>query len=505
MAIFLGIDNGGTKIKAGLYREDGTEIAVFSMDSPSIHPRFGFAERDMELLWNTNCQIIKGVLQTSGIDPHDITGVACCGHGKGLYLWGTDDAPVGNGILSTDNRAWKYPIHWRANGTDAAASQYSCQHIVACQPAPLLNWVEAHHPDAPGKTQWIFSCKDYIRFRLTGRAYAELTDCSGNGLLDLRSGTYSEPLLELLNISRWKHALPPLCGPLEVAGTITAQAAAETGLIEGTPVAGGMFDIDASALAAGIVSTDHLCVVAGTWSINEYISPSPVLDGSIQMNSLYVLPGQFLIEESSSTSAGNLEWFINTILPELKQSGDIYSQLNCWVEEIAPSEDTPVFLPFLMGSNMHPLARSALVGVDNSHYRAHVIRSIYEGIVFSHRFHVDKLLRSRTVSPKSLRLTGGAANSRPWVQMFADVMGLPVEVVNANETGTLGCAIAASVATGFYPDALSAVHNMCHIGSPVQPRPEYRTAYERKYQRYLAVAQALESVWTGDREAENGD
>lgn len=179
-------------------------------------------------------------------------------------------------------------------------------------------------------------------------------------------------------------------------------------------------------------------MIAGTWSINEYLRREPVTDGRVLMNSLFALPEYYLIEESSATSAGNNEWFVRQLLPEVKEAAkeagrSVYDVMNEWVESIPPETFVPVFLPFLMASNVHPNAKGSFVGISVGHTRRHLLRSVYEGIAFCHRYHTEKLLATRTEPPKCIRLAGGAANSPVWTQMFADILQLPVQTVAANE------------------------------------------------------------------------
>ena len=133
----------------------------------------------MDEMWEANCRVIREVLKKAGLSGSDIRCAAVCGHGKGLYLWGTDGRPARNGIISTDNRAWRYPLEWERNGTAQWVFQRSCQHILSSQPVSLLAWLGEHEPDVLENTRWIFACKDYVRFRLTGEAFAERTDYSG--------------------------------------------------------------------------------------------------------------------------------------------------------------------------------------------------------------------------------------------------------------------------------------------------------------------------------------
>lgn len=499
MGYFLGIDNGGTMVKAVLFDPDGAALAGASRKLPMLVPEPGFTERDMEQLWQSNAQVIREAIERAGIDPAAIQGVAVTGHGKGLYLWGRDQRPVGHGIVSTDTRAWAYPARWAQDGTAARVFPRTCQSILACQPVSLLCWLREHRPGLLDRVQWIFACKDYIRFRLTGEAFAETTDYSGSSLMNLRERRFEPELLAEFGLEGLFSALPPLRDATELCGAVSAEAALATGLRAGTPVAGGMFDIDACAVAMDVTDERRLCVIAGTWGINEYLAREPVLDGSVLMNSLFCLPGYFLVEESSPTSAGNNEWFIDTFMGEEKaaaaaQGVPVYPLVNALAAQVAPDGQDIVFLPFLYGSNYDPRAKACLVGLESGHGRAEVVRAVFEGIAFTHLVHVEKLLRNRA-RPEAVRLAGGAAKSPVWAQIFADVFELPVETVETEELGTLGCAMAAAVATGACPDLAAAAQRMVRTKARIQPDPAASAIYRRKYQQYKQVVAALAPLW----------
>lgn len=500
MQYFIGLDNGGTITKAALIDRNGNEIHTASIPTKALTPHPGHMERDMDEMWEANCAVIRSLLQETGVQPSEIAAVGVCGHGKGLYLWGTDEKPVRNGILSSDNRAYRFSQKWKADGTEQAVFARSFQHIMACQPVALLAWLKENEPGVLEKTKWVFECKDYIRFRLTGEARAELTDYSGANLVNLRTKQYDPELLNLFGLGAILEKLPPLCASTEICGRVTAEASEKCGLTEGTPVIGGMFDIDACALALDVVDSSHICMIAGTWSINEYPSPAPILDGSVEMNSLFCLSPYYLVEESSATSAGNNEWFVKELLPEVKREAEregktIYDVLNAWVEEIPPEEFVPIFLPFLMASNVHPNAKGSLIGLMSAHTRKHLVRGVYEGIAFCHRYHLEKLLKTRSALPESIRLAGGVTRSAVWTQMFADVMQLPIEPVEVQEAGALGCAIAAAVAVGTHPTLDAAAAAMCKISPRVMPDPSKKQIYDRKYALYRSVIDCLDPLW----------
>lgn len=499
MAYFMGIDNGGTVTKVVIFDDTGAQIASASQKVPLLTPHAGFTERDMNVLWEANAQTIRQAIQNSALEPAQIKGIGCTGHGKGLYLWGKDGKPAYNGIVSTDARAWKFPEQWQKDGTADRVFEKTCQKILACQPVSLLNWFKEYEPAVLENVQWIFAVKDYIRFRLTGEAYAEKTDISGTNLLNLREANYDRVLLKEFGLEEFYEKVPPLRNAADNCGFVTKETAEMTGLCEGTPVAGGMFDIDACAIAMDITNEEHLCVIAGTWSINEYISRIPVLNKTIMMNSLYCIDGYYLVEECSPTSAGNNDWFIDMFLGEEKQRAqqlgkNVYDLINEMAQSVEPEEQDIIFLPYLFGSNYNPRAKACLIGLDSHHTRAQIVRAVYEGIALCHRVHVEKLLMNRD-RPSSVRLAGGVVNSQVWSQIFADVFNLPIEIIETKELGTLGCAMAAAVAAGFYTTFEEAAKHMVRIKCRLEPDEKAAAVFDRKFNRFVQTSEALDALW----------
>lgn len=499
MKYLVGIDNGGTFSKAAVFDEEGKQIAVASVPTVTITPRSGYTERDMDELWQVNAQAVRQAVEKSEIDPADIAGVSFSGHGKGLYMVDREGKPSYNGIISTDARAWEYVEKWEQDGTKEKVYEKTFQEILACQPVSILAWFRDNKPEVLERTRYIFAVKDYIRFMLTGEAYAEYTDFSGANLVNLTTKEYDRELLSYFGLEEIYDKLPPLRYSSDICGYVTEEASAQTLLPAGIPVAAGMFDVNACGIASGLSDENEMCMIAGTWSINEFIRKSPVTNGTVALNSMFCIPGYYLVEESSPTSAGNMEWFIRNLMSYEKaeakaQGGSVYDITNGWVEEIEPQDSDIVFLPFLNGSNEDALAKGTFIGLTAFHNKRHMLRAVYEGIVFSHYTHVRKLLKNRE-RPKSVRLSGGAANSDVWVQIFADVLQLPIDVIEDKELGAQGAAMAAGIAAGIYPDYQTAIEKTVRITRTVMPREEYAAVYEEKYARYRAVIEGLGPVW----------
>lgn len=499
MKYLMGIDNGGTFAKAAIFDENGKQICSAGVPVENLTPQPGYTERDMDVLWEVNARAVRHAIEKSKISPEDIAGVSFSGHGKGLYMVDREGRPVGNGILSTDTRAWAYVKQWEEDGRKEKVYEKTFQTILACQPVSLLAWFRDHRPEELERAAYIFAVKDYIRFKLTGEAFGEYTDFSGANLVNLTTQAYDRQLLELFGLEAVYDKLPPLRYSADICGYVTEEAGRQTLLPPGIPVAAGMFDVNACGIASGLSDEEQMCMIAGTWSINEFIRKTPVTNRTVDLNSMFCIPGYYLVEESSPTSAGNMEWFIRNLMGSEKEGaeaagGSVYDITNQWVASVEPWDSQVIFLPFLNGSNEDPLAKGTFVGLTAYHSKKHMLRAVYEGIVFSHVTHVKKLLKNRK-PPKSIRLSGGAANSDVWVQIFADALQLPVDVVENKEQGAQGAAMAAGIAAGIYRDYGDAVRRTVNITKTVMPRPEYREIYEKKYETYRAVIDGLKGVW----------
>ncbi len=346
----------------------------------------------------------------------------------------------------------------------------------AAQPAALLAWFKRHRPEVWQQIGYAFPCKDYIKYRLTGAVTSDYSDISGISLYDSRNRRFSPELLDLYGIGDILPALPQPVESHDIAGRVTREAAALTGLAEGTPVVGGMFDINASAVGAGVIDEGMLCIIAGTWSINEVVTRQPLLDKRLLMCTLFAVPGFWLVTDSSATSATNLEWFVSQFCYEETTTAaargvSVYEVCNEIVASLPPGGTDVIFHPFLFGSNVQANARAGFYGLGAWHTKAHVLRALYEGVVFGHLDHVNRL-KAAGAPISAARLTGGGARSTVWTQMFADALELPIEVPAASEIAALGAAIAAGIGVGVYRDYSDAIGRTVQIARRHEPRPD---------------------------------
>ncbi len=493
MDCFLGLDNGGSVTKAALFDSKGKELGVGSVNIAMKYPSPGFTERDIDMLWEANMEAIRIVLKKSGVNPEDIKGISVTGYGNGMIMIDEEGNALYDAIISTDSRAQDIVDGWYADGTFEKLFGYTKQSIWAAQPVSLLSWFKEHDPEVVKRTRWVLMVKDYIRYKLTGEVFAELSDYSGTNSVDLTTGTYNEEIFELLGLSDCMDKFPPLVLATDLCGSVTAEVAQQTGLKESTPVSGGLFDIHASCYASGITSEGMLSCVAGTWTINQMLSRTPSENIDIFMNSRSPIDGLTLVTEASPTSASNLEWFIKENMGLRKQEilgkgEDFYKY--CEEQMRSVTEDSELlFLPFLYGCNVKGNMKAAFWGLESWHEQRHMLKAIHEGILFSTRMHVERLCEGGK-KPTFCRLAGGPARSKYWVELYANVLQIPVEVVTVSEMGALGAAMTAAVATGYYPNMREAAQSMVTTGALIEPDSSIASTLDASYNRYVRLINA---------------
>ena len=497
---FIGLDNGGSVTKAGLFDQNGNEMAVASRLAQPIMPRAGYVERDSTRLFEANVECLREVLQKTGVNPADIKAVSVTGHGNGLYFVGFDGKPSYNGIISTDTRAAGHVTRLYESGVIHRLMAITNQNAWAGQVAPLLAWFKDNDKGVLDRSLYAFTCVDFVRYCLTGKAHGEITNISSANLMNQVTKQYDDEALSIFGISEYKRLLPPLCAPHEICGSITPEVAAQTGLICGTPVTGGLVDFAACPLATGVLSEEQLSLTTGTWAIGICLTPVPISDLDVLMTTQYPIEGLYSIMDGSMTSASNLEWFVQKMMPKEKQEAEaqgksVYQLCNEMVAGLEPEESPVVFLPYLYGTNVNADAKSCFIGVNYLHERAHLVRAIYEGVVFSAMMHVEKILKFRKELPKTVRISGGTARSKEWVQIYADALQMPIEVPDANELGAMGAAICAAVGVGEFATYEDAVKSFVRVKYVCQPNPEKKGIYQQKYELYKKLVHNMDELW----------
>lgn len=494
--LILGLDCGLTVTKAVLFDETGSPRSSAGERVSQESPRPRWVERDVEALWKASARAIRSALEQADADPQDVIGVGVTAHGDGLYLLDEEGNPTRPGILSLDSRAHTVTDRWETEGRSERILKVTGQLSAPLSPAPLLAWMSENEPEVVERTRWTLACKDVIKLRLTGEVSTDPTDAS-TSFCDVYAQTYTSEALAVYGLESYADMLPPVVGCTEVAGTVTSEAAELTGLAPGTPVVSGLHDVDASAIGMGCLEPGQLAMVAGTASINEVIADRPVTDPRWFARN-FVRYGQWMHMSLSLASAGNLEWFVQQLCQAdyeaAKARGeDPFAFVEREVAAVADDPSDVLFLPFLYGSPHGAAASGTFLGMRGWHNRGHLLRAVLEGVVFNHRTHVDALRDAFEI--REGRLTGGAARSRRWAQMFADSLNLTVLLTDTDESGALGAAMCAAVGTGLHDSLEEAAAASIRVTERLEPDADAHERLDEKYRHYRKVIDALEESW----------
>ncbi|MEQ8676792.1 MAG: FGGY-family carbohydrate kinase [Aggregatilineales bacterium] len=497
-AYLMGIDNGGTVSKVVIFDTSGNEIQSSSRKVVAEYPRAGWTEVDMVAVWEGTADAIQEALAQSGIAPRQILAIGNSAHGNGLYLLDKKGKPLRSAIMSLDTRAEAIVKQWNTEGISDTAWKQTFQQHWAAQPPALLAWLKLNETENYKRIGSVLLCKDYIKYCLTGQISSEYTDMSATNLFDLNRRGYANDLLELYGIADIDPALPQIVESHEQVGMVTASVAKRTGLLEGTPVVGGLFDVSATAVGSGVIHPGQACIIAGTWSINEVVTDKPIDDKQLFMNSIYTQKTNMVIE-ASATSASNLEWFVKNFCAdeqlEARERGiSVYEICNEKVAQLEAGSTNIIFHPFLFGSNVQASARAGFYGVAGWHTKDHMLRAIYEGVVYGHMSHIKKLIASG-IQLDMARFTGGAARSEVWSQMFADAIGIPMEVVDGEEMGARGAAMCAGIGIGVYDNYQDAVEKAVRVKRRYEPNPECASVYGERFIEHQNLVQVMQEAW----------
>ncbi|TIU38893.1 MAG: carbohydrate kinase, partial [Mesorhizobium sp.] len=247
----LGLDAGNTVIKAILFDLSGRELAFAARDGRSSMPKPGHVERDLDELWRNAVSVIGQCIAEAGIDAGEIVAIGCAGHGNGLYALDRTGAPL-IGIQSLDTRAVDIVAEWAKENVGDRTYAHCLQRPWAAQTPTLLAWLKRFSPALFASIGTVFLCKDFVVNRLTGARSSDSSDMSGCGLLQMQDRRYEPDLLAAYGLGDCMDLLPPVLESADIAGHVSAEVAALTGLRAGTPVVAGLFDVVASAVGSGV-------------------------------------------------------------------------------------------------------------------------------------------------------------------------------------------------------------------------------------------------------------
>ncbi|MBS1676494.1 MAG: xylulokinase [Actinobacteria bacterium] len=491
--MLLTFDAGTTGVKAALFSLEDGLVDSTVVGYPTHYATGGVVEQDPETWWDAAVDATRLLL--SGDRAAQVTGVAVSGQMMGALLLDRAGAPLRAAIIWADTRSQaECQVLEERVGTPAAYS-ITGHRLNSTYSLSKVMWVRRHEPAVWARAASIVQAKDFLALRLTGELGTDPSDASSTNAFDQRTSTWSAELLEAAEVDAG--LMPPVHPSTAVIGAVTRVAAAATGLPAGTPVVMGGGDGPCAAVGAGVTGPESgtYCYL-GTSSWVSVAADRPLHDPEMRtMTFNHVVPGRFVPTATMQAGGGSLEWAVETFAP-----GGGPTRYQDLLREAAGHEDAadlPLFLPHILGERSpywNPRARGAFVGLGRDHDRGHLIRAVLEGVAMNLR--TGLLAFADLGHPAtSVDVIGGGASSDLWLQILADVWGLPVRRRSlVEEANALGAALIAAVGTGLLPDFEGAAAQSTITGE-FHPRPEAHALLDRRYRLFLDAYRRLEPLF----------
>jgi xylulokinase len=491
-AYYLGVDVSTTSAKALLIDELGSVISSATSPLTSSMPQPLWSEQDPQDWWEGVVQSIVQALDQAGVDGKAIKAVGMTGQMHGLVLLDGDGQVLRPAILWNDQRTGAQCDEIRARLGFERLVQITGNNALTGFTAPKIMWVQQNEPEVYARARHILLPKDYVRFRLTNQYAMDKADGSGTLLFNLQQRSWSTEVLEALEIPMdW---LPPTYEGPQVTGYVSAEAAALTGLREGTPVIAGGGDQAAQAVGVGAVEPGIVALTLGTSGVVFATTQAAHVEPQGRLHAFcHAVPGTWHFMGVMLSAAGSLQWYRDTLAPH--ESFD---------ELLAPATGVPagceglLFLPYLTGERTphpDPLARGAFVGLTVRHTQPHLTRAVLEGVAFGLRDSFELIKTAGQVTVRQVRVSGGGAKSPLWRQILADVFNAELVTVNTTEGAAFGAALLAGVGAGAWSSVSEACQAVLRLTGSTQPQPSPSDFYEGQYQSYRLLYPALSSIF----------
>ncbi len=496
----LAHDLGTSGNKAALYREDGTPAASAVAAYATSYPRPGWAEQDSQDWWRAVCDSTRELMEKAGIAPREVCCVSFSGQMMGCLPVDRQGTPLRPAIIWADTRASGQEQEIIRKAGMERIYQITGHRASASYSAAKLLWIRENQPEIYEKTYKMLQAKDFLLCRLTGRFVTDYSDAGGTNLFDIREKKWSAEICHALDIPM--ELLPKPLVSAQVAGRLTAEAAASCGLLEGTAVVTGGGDGSCACVGAGAVEPGDSYCVLGSSSWISTVDGEPVFDEKMRtFNWVHLDPALYTPCGTMQAAGLSYGWYRDAFCQEEKriarETGEsLYDLLERGMEDTGPGAGGLLYLPYLLGERSprwNHQARGAFLGLDMTTRKEHMARAVLEGVGYNLKVILDIL---ETGSPIAcLRLIGGGAMGRLWPRILAQIWGRPLEMPACPEGATsLGAAVCGGVGIGMYPD-YSVAKRMNRTLETISPDADSTERYKAYYEAFNRAYEALVPVY----------
>jgi xylulokinase len=492
----LGVDIGSGSLTSVLVRGDGQVVSKAAKELVTYYPAVGWSEQNPTDWYGAFCQTAREAMTNAGLEASQIASVCITAATHTPVLLGEKDEILRPAILWTDQRSIE-EVQWLNDHHGERILEIGYHKVNPTWTLPQLFWVKKNEPAVFEKTKKVMIAKDYLRFRLTGTWETDWIDALGTLMLDAAKKQWSKELCDFIG---WPIAtLPRIVPPTAVVGSLTSEAASDSGLLQGTPVVAGTSDTAAEDYGVGAINPGQGIIklaTAGNANImTETPNPHPQL-----LNYYHVVPGLWYTVAATNSCASAHRWlrdqfFTGDIEQSSAEGKDVFSAMDEIAQDVPVGSDGLLFHPYLLGERSpywDPFLRADFVGITMRHRREHFVRALYEGIAFSLLDCVDSLA-PLGLKIEEARIIGGGSKSALWRQIVSDVIGMEV-LKTSEDDASFGAALIGGVGVGVFADEKEAIEKCVRVKTSNTPNPHHHERYHRLFDIFKKAQRQLVEV-----------
>lgn len=485
-----GLDIGTTSAKLTVFDENGTMLGKIDGVYRTTRET-GRHETDAMSLRDS----VIDILSRGATEYPDIAGIGITSFGESFVLSDENFTPLFPVMLYTDPRGRD-----ECDGLCQKIGRKRLEEITALKPhemysLPKIMYVRKHYPEIFRKTKHITLIAGYVASLLSGNCVTDYSLASRTMAFDVNKLDFSDEILNAAGIDRALFSKPVETGT--PVGKITGDMARLTGLPEGCVIVITGHDQIGACVGAGLRKAG--CAVDGSGTV-ECITPCfdtipPA--GKIQEDNYNVVPyrGKYVSYAFSYTGGALLQWCAGQICgTEARNAEKAGLPLMRYLESPSDYHITgKLVLPHFAGAAtpyMDTGSRGAIVGLSLSDSAREIYYACLEGVAYEMRLNIEKMAEDG-IKINRLIAAGGGSKSGLWLQIKSDVTGLPIDVLESKEAGTVGSALQAGIACGIFRDEDEASAKMIKIAGTIEPNPENKLRYDEIYSRYLRLYDAV--------------
>ncbi|MGC5326863.1 FGGY-family carbohydrate kinase [Brevibacillus sp. SYSU BS000544] len=508
----LSVDVGTQSVRALVFDMKGNvvDLAQVVYSPAYFSPRPGWAEQDPEYYWQCIVEACQRLWKNGIVTPHSLKAVALTTQRGTVINLDEEGKPLRPAILWLDQRRAKQLPSVGA-GWDLLFKLTGLHKTVNyLQAEAEINWIGEQQPEILEKTKTYLFLSGYLTYRITGNLIDSIGTQVGYVPFDYKNQKW-------LRQKDWKwraipvspDTVPPLLPPGERLGVVTASASRETGLPQGLPLIAAASDKACEVLGSGCHLLNQGCIGYGTTATiivnsQKYIEPIPLVPAYPSANA-----GEYNLEVQTFRGFWMASWFKEQFAAkenELALELGIATEalLDEMAREVPPGSMGLMLQPYWSPGIRypHPEAKGAIIGFGSVHTKAHMYRSLLEGLAFAVREGRERIERRSKAKITELYVSGGGSKSDLMMQITADVFGLETRRPAVSETSGLGAAMLACVGVGLHPNLQTAVREMARVGDVFEPNRDnalvydqlYRQIYGKLYGRLRTFYQSIQQI-----------